>query len=383
VSRLPEASVVIATARDGARLEETIAVLAEATGDVAFELVVVLNAADPDVVAVVRGHPRIDVVVESAEPLGFAGACNRGRADASTPVVIVLHDDARVEEGCLAALLSVLHSRPDVGVCGPLVLRTDGFVQNAGPVLLRNAHSRAPGRGAMPEDPGVNVARLTDYCSACCLAVRVETWDATGGLEEAFFPGGYVDVDLAFAARRTGWSVWFEPAARVVHDSDAGSAATLGFKTFCHVRNREAFAAKWHDELADFEEMTGDDSVDVPRAVERASRRAGHAGRLPAGAALVPMTERELLRAYVIALEAERDAARKQAAYADAERSAALEECERLTAVVNTLETHIVDLDHQTLESALANQALTAELARLGPTPGRVQPVFPPRQPPR
>jgi GT2 family glycosyltransferase len=54
------------------------------------------------------------------------------------------------------------------------------------------------------------------WVTGCCLLLRRDCLRQLGGFDEEFFLY-YEDVDLCRRARAEGWSVWFEPALRVIH----------------------------------------------------------------------------------------------------------------------------------------------------------------------
>lgn len=366
-----DASIVVATTRDGARLARALDALRAATADVAYELIVVLNGADADVAAVAESRDDVSAVVPSDVNLGFAGASNLGRAHAGGEFLVLLHDDAFPQPGWLGRLLRTARERPAAGVVGPLVLRPDGRINVAGPVLFADGASWGVGAGAEPGDPRYAEPRLTDYCAGNSVMVRASAWDAFGGLEEALFPAGYIDVDLAFRARRAGWEVWFEPRAAVIHESGGGSLSP-GFRTWVYQRNRDIFTAKWADELTGHEPFDAADAEgSAARAVARAARRVPVAGP-PRKAHVGPSRELDLLHEYVRELDAwaatvhrewpllaaERDSLRAALGDARTELEASIERSGELAATIATLDAECARLRAREAE-------LDAECSRL------------------
>jgi GT2 family glycosyltransferase len=243
---------VVVTARDGPRLLRCLSSLEGGTGEIPFEVVVVLNGADDDVVEAARAVRGVRLVA-SPWNLGFAGASNLGRAHAGGELIVLLHDDAEAEPGWLPTLVAAAERHPEAGVIGSL-----------GAVVFSDASTAlARGAGAGP----------VDYCSSSSVVVRAPTWDAIGGLDELLFPGGYVDADLGIAARAAGWVVRCEPSAVVRHQS--GGSMTGGFRAFVHGRNRERFRSKWAVELQLHEPPAPDVEAATERALARAQARAG------------------------------------------------------------------------------------------------------------
>ena len=89
-----------------------------------------------------------------------------------------------------------------------------------------------------------------DYCSGACLLVRKEVLDVLGGLDRRYSPAYYEDTDLAFAARKLGYRVVYQPEAKIRHaeGSSNGTDEESGVKRYQKV-SREAFRLKWQTEL--------------------------------------------------------------------------------------------------------------------------------------
>lgn len=237
-----------------------------------YEVVLVLSGADDDVVEAARTVRGVRLV-ESRWNLGFAGACNAGRAEARGELIVSLHDDAEAEEGWLPALVDAAERHPDAGVIGGRVLNGDsGRLQLAGAVMFSDGQSALLGRGKAADAPEHMAPRAIDYSSSCSLLVRAQTWDAIGGADELMFPGGYVDADLGMAAWAAGWTVRYEPSA-VVRHRHLGTM-TADFKAFTHGRNRSRFLDKWAAELELHEPWAPDQDAAAVRAAARAEARA-------------------------------------------------------------------------------------------------------------
>lgn len=346
----PDASIVVATARDAARLTAALDRLPSTIEGVDYELVVVLNGADADVVVAARERDDVDHLVESTENLGFAGAVNLGHRSATGEFIVLLHDDTEPVAGWLARLLDTARQRREIGVIGPATLRRGGMVEVAGAVLTADGSSWAVAQGRSPADSSIGAARPTDYCGSNAVLIRSATWEAIGGLEEALFPAGYADVDLAFAARRTGWEVWFEPQAEVVHESAGGTLAP-GFRSWVFTRNRAVFVEKWSEALEAFEplDLTDQEGM-IQRAVDRAARRRPEPGPLPRTPTRTT-DEVGLLREYV----------REQDVWA----AGVHREWPRLTEEIRTLQQALATADEQTQGHVSTIATLAREVERL------------------
>ncbi len=178
-----------------------------------------VRAADPDV-----------TYVQTGANLGLGTGTNRAVAhtDASTPYLLCLNPDARLEPGALEAMLAAFDDRPELGIVGPRVEDPDGtlypsvrtfpnLVDAVGHAFLGMVWGANPfTRRYRMLDWNHDTAGDVDWVSGSCFLIRRACWDAIAGFDEAYFMYAE-DVDLCWRARRAGWSVAYEPAARAVH----------------------------------------------------------------------------------------------------------------------------------------------------------------------
>lgn len=258
--------MVITTARDVDRLVRCLEAVHTEAAAVALEVIVVLNAAEAGLADALGQSVAGTQVMESAVSLGFAGGVNLGAQAARGRFVHVLHDDAVVQPGAIAALVRALDDRPDAAAAGSLLLDAQtGAVQSAGPILWRTAITEERWRGPAPPASAFADVRPVDYCSSASLLVRADAWRAVGGCDEELYPGQYVDVDLAMRLRAAGYLVVLAPQSRVLHVR--GGTARLALKQVAGRRNRERFTRVWADDLRAQEPQADDDG-----ALERADR---------------------------------------------------------------------------------------------------------------
>lgn len=260
----PIVSVIVVTARDGARLARCLEAVQRAEPELPLELVVVLNAADPGMDDAARAAaPRARLVTSDA-PLGFAGGTHLGADAARGRFLHVLHDDAIVEPGAISALAAALEAQPRTGAVGSLLVDPEsGAEQACGWVLWRDGRT-GPAPLPAQETP-------VDYCSSASLMVRADAWRAVGGFDEELHPAQFVDVDLAMRLRASGRLVIGAPASRVHHAS--GGSTTRVTKRVAWARNRQRFLTVWARDL-EWQEPFGDDDAALSRAAAATARRA-------------------------------------------------------------------------------------------------------------
>jgi O-antigen biosynthesis protein len=270
----PRVSVVVVAWKQDALLARCLRSLASHQSSVSFETIVVLNGASDPVRRLIADEVSGAVVVDSPTNLGFAGGNQHGAAVARGEHLVLLNDDAMVLPGWLDHLVTTVESidAADVGAVASSVVDASSRVQEAGGVIWSDGTTSVLGRGGSVDDTLRAGRRTVDYASACSLLVRRSAWDEVGGLDEAFVPAYYEDVDLCLALRRAGHRVVVEPRSMVVHDESASS--TTSFKDFMFRRNHERIVGRWAAELADQPDRTSLGG-DAARAARRLDRRHG------------------------------------------------------------------------------------------------------------
>jgi N-acetylglucosaminyl-diphospho-decaprenol L-rhamnosyltransferase len=155
---------------------------------------------------------------------GFARAVNEGCRLSQGQWLLLLNPDVTVADDFLDKVLAVADrlasEEPRAGVVGFQLRNRDGTRQfSSGPfpslagtvtrLALPRARRKYHCRG------GARRCRVP-WVTGCCLLLRRDCLESLGGLDEDFFLY-YEDVDFCQRASALGWSVWYEPAVRVVH----------------------------------------------------------------------------------------------------------------------------------------------------------------------
>lgn len=194
-------------------------------------------------------------VVHTGGNLGYGGGANRGSAVARGDLLLVCNADVRIEPGAIKSLVAALDGDAHRAVVGPLIEDLEGAVYPSprefpsvgdalghgfiGLVAPGNRFSR---RYRMLDSDRSSGAEA-DWVSGSCFLVRRQAWEALGGFDESYFMFAE-DVDLCWRAWRSGWTVAFEPAARVVHARGASTELAPYRMIVAHHRSLLTFARR-------------------------------------------------------------------------------------------------------------------------------------------
>jgi GT2 family glycosyltransferase len=238
----PMVSVVIAAGRDGESLKRVLASYFGRSAYPNFETVVVRQGG-----AEAADDPRIVWVSDEGAGLNRARANNLGAAAAGGEYLLFLAAESEVVDPDWIELL-LLHARlPGVAAVGPMVLRPDGRVEQAGVALgLRDpaapmlAGFDADGDGYYGSMP---CAREVSALSSTCMLVSHEAFAAVGGFDELYV-SEYEDFDLCRRLARRGLKSVYAPRPRVV---DRRSQASR--RAMVDILDRALFVDNWYDDL--------------------------------------------------------------------------------------------------------------------------------------
>jgi GT2 family glycosyltransferase len=196
-------------------------------------------------------------IIGLAQNLGFAFAADRGAADGSEPLLLLLNPDTEVTEGAVERLASLLDNRSGAPGVVPLLEGFDGTSQHLWqlrhlPDVTRLAFG-LPGASAFSSPP-TSPSPVAQPAAAAWM-VRRSVWEALGGLDPTFEPAWWEDVDFCARLRERLGEPGFpadepfvvEPAARLRHGGGS-SVAALGPEAFftAYYANLLRYTARHH-----------------------------------------------------------------------------------------------------------------------------------------
>lgn len=188
------------------------------TKGLSYEVLVIDNGStDGSVTAVKELRVKELRVIENKKNLGFAKANNQALREAQGEYVLLLNSDTKIVNNALEKLVDFARSDEKIGLVGPRLLNLDGTPQpSVAPffTLFKVFVWLFSGDRFLYSSPVKTIK--ADWLMGAALMAKREMIEEIGGLDESFFM--YVeDVEWCYRAKKAGWSVWFYPAAQIVH----------------------------------------------------------------------------------------------------------------------------------------------------------------------
>jgi N-acetylglucosaminyl-diphospho-decaprenol L-rhamnosyltransferase len=225
----------------------------DATAGLARVVVIDNGSSDGSPELVRRDHGWAELI-ESGENLGFGPAINRVAEATESPWLAASNADIELIDGALSALVRRAESDPGIGAVAPRLIVGEGLTQpsihrfpspSQAALFATGAYRVVPGLGdrmCLHGHWDAERARAIDWAHGAFLLLRRSAFDAAGGFDESQWMYAE-DAEIAWRLRRAGYSVWYEPAARVRH---AISAATVqAFGEFGRHRREYEASYRW------------------------------------------------------------------------------------------------------------------------------------------
>ncbi len=213
-----------------------------------FEIIIVDNGSNDGSVAWLEAQPDITLIKEVAN-LGFTGGHIVGYQTSNGKYVVLLNNDAVMDNDYLTKAVATLEADKSIGVLGgraylwdddnPLLATTNRYYayQNINPITAEAIFTQKD-MGKIQEANNV---------SGSCALVRRSVIDETGYLHDPFF-AYYEEADLFARIKRAGFKVVYQPDLAIWHAN--GKTAERKGSTFSYymmMRNRFRFAVRNFD----------------------------------------------------------------------------------------------------------------------------------------
>ena len=219
--------VVAVTYSPGARLEDFITSLADATTR-PVEVVLADNGSTDGAPERAANRHRNVRLLPTGGNIGYGAAANAGLADLSTGYAVIANPDVRFEPGSVDELLDVAQRWPRAATIGPAIRTVEGELYpsardlprlstGAGHALLGWVWPANPWTARYRREREEPRERPAGWLSGSCLLVDLEAFWSVGGFDPGYFMY-FEDVDLAERLSRRGWLHVYAPSAVVVHE---------------------------------------------------------------------------------------------------------------------------------------------------------------------
>jgi GT2 family glycosyltransferase len=237
VSEIPTVGAVITTYNRGLEFLPPLLRSLEAQSYQDQEVTVVVDGADPDVLAyLAREWPEVEVL-STPEPQGYAVATALGLKSARARYIAILNDDVELEPDWLELLVAELDRDPQLAfVTGKTLLYEERDVINETKQDLYTCGRFEP-RGLLEKDVGQWNQRMpTTIATAAASIYRRDAVEAAGGFDEDY--GIYCeDADLCLRMVLLGNRGLYVPVARAYHAWSATTGRVTDRARYLAIRN--------------------------------------------------------------------------------------------------------------------------------------------------
>jgi N-acetylglucosaminyl-diphospho-decaprenol L-rhamnosyltransferase len=221
-----------------------------------YEYIVVDNCSNDGTPAYIREtYPQVKLI-ETNKIKGFAENNNIAINISSGAIIALINPDIVFLPNTIETILSHMERHREIGLVGPMLLNTDGSIQNSARRflnfksaflrLLTLGSDKVPLKSVQKYLSSYSVSaesQEVDWVIGAAMFVRREALSDVGLLDTKYFL--YIeDQDLCFQMWKKKWKVTYLTSARLIHDHQRSSARKITKKTFWHVQSIFYFLRK-------------------------------------------------------------------------------------------------------------------------------------------
>ena len=206
---------------------------------VPYEVIVVDDASEASTLDALREIHGI-TLLELDKNVGYPAACNIGASHAQGEFLLLLNSDVQVAPDCVERLMEVAEELgPSCGILGPVLLNSNGSIQEIGATVLAGAHTSMNASGEPPRSLWQSRRFFeVDYVSGAVMLIRRDAVRRSPLLDEKYQGGYYEDVDLCVALREDqGLPVHVVTSAYALHH--LSRSMRIRGETYKLLRSRE------------------------------------------------------------------------------------------------------------------------------------------------
>ena len=163
-------------------------------------------------------HSKNILLVRNEKNLGFSSTVNKGVAQSNADFVVLLNTDVIPENNFLEAALKDLEMDKNLFGVGFM----DKSIEDD-KTVLRGRGLGAFKRGFVVHNRGEVNKEDTFWISGGSSIVRRDIFKKLSGFDTIYDPFYWKDIDLSYRARKSGFTIRFEPKSAVVHKHSEGA----------------------------------------------------------------------------------------------------------------------------------------------------------------
>ncbi len=195
--------------------------------DVPYRLIIVDNNSSDDTGKLLDRLENV-LLIRNDDNLGFVKAVNQAAAQSDTDYLLLLNNDAVIEDDSLSTAVDTIRNDKLVGAVGARIELLDGSLQEAGSIIWSDGACLGYGRGQNPTEGEYMHQRDVDYCSGAFLLFRRSDFNDLGGFDEVFAPAYYEESDFCIRLQESGKRIVYNPRVRLTHYEFASSGGMQG-----------------------------------------------------------------------------------------------------------------------------------------------------------
>ena len=193
----------------------------------------------PGIEELIERYPKVHFLRNPVNQ-GYAAANNQGIAsalDSGTDAILLLNNDAHLDEASMASMLATLGSQPGIGVVGPTLWEGEQLLAAGGRDIARHEMTHV-----RPTHPPTQLLDF-DYVPGTVALVSRQVFETVGLLDEDYFFSGEM-ADFCHRARQQGFRCVTDSGARASHELARSARARETLHVYYIFRNRFLYVRK-------------------------------------------------------------------------------------------------------------------------------------------
>jgi GT2 family glycosyltransferase len=187
--------------------------------------------------------------IDNSENVGASTGRNQALAASSGRYIAFMDNDVVVRStDWIDRLVDVLESQEKAGIVGPKMIYPfpPHLIQCAGAAVSPTGRVFFSGRGEPREAMDFQAIREVQCLISACWLMRREVYEQIGGLDEAFNPVQFEDIDYCYRAREKGWRVFCDPSVEMYHFENVTTSGSQTINSPYQIaKNGLLFKRRW------------------------------------------------------------------------------------------------------------------------------------------